>query len=706
MIKILLLSILLITQAQASTIFESITVEGNTTLQGSTASTVPYLNGSKVFTSSAVTPTELGYLAGVTSAIQTQLNGKETSVAATTAADYFAGDKTFLNFDTSVRAATLTGFVSGAGAITAADTVLSAVNKLVGNLALKAPLASPALTGVPTAPTAALGNNSTQIATTAYADASSLGVLASSVTDGDTTHAPDGNSVFDELSLKLTITDFGSTFDTALATKTADDLSEGAINVYFTAARARASVLTTSIMSGDTTHAPDGDTIFNALALKAPLASPALTGNPTAPTQAPADNSTKIATTAYADAAATAAASGFIVQTITNGDTTHASSSDALFDALALKESLANKDMAGGYAGLDGGGKILASQLPNSVMELQGDYDASTNTPTLIDGTGNPGDVYVVNAAGTQDFGSGNITFSVGDYAIYGGSGVWFKSINSNTVTSVNGYTGVVSLNATDIGLPNVTNDAQLKAADKDTDGTLAANSDAKIPSQKAVKTYVDTLIAGIPSAPVSSVFGRTGIVVAATSDYDAIQVDNTPAGNIAATNAQAAINELDTEKQSVLTNSAGLASAISDETGTGVVVFSASPALTGSPTAPTQSANDNSTKIATTAYVASAISGLTPPASSNITGNTTLSSATARYYFGDTTGGTFTVTLPAAASNDGISFTAKNVTFGGASISVARTGADTIEGATSDSITAGEGKTYVSNGTNWFLSN
>lgn len=41
-----------------------------------------------------------------------------------------------------------------------------------------------------------------------------------------------------------------------------------------------------------------------ALALKAPLASPALTGNPTAPTQTAGDNSTKIATTAFASATA------------------------------------------------------------------------------------------------------------------------------------------------------------------------------------------------------------------------------------------------------------------------------------------------------------------------------------------------------------------------------------------------------------------
>lgn len=47
-------------------------------------------------------------------------------------------------------------------------------------------------------------------------------------------------------------------------------------------------------------------------------------------------------------------------------------------------------------------------------------------------------------------------------------------------------------LTKSDVGLSNVTNDAQLKSADLDTDSTFAANSDTKIPSQKAVKTAVD----------------------------------------------------------------------------------------------------------------------------------------------------------------------------------------------------------------------
>lgn len=55
-------------------------------------------------------------------------------------------------------------------------------------------------------------------------------------------------------------------------------------------------------------RAVEGGTIDEALALKAPLESPALTGTPTAPTPAASDNSTKVATTAYADRAAAGAA--------------------------------------------------------------------------------------------------------------------------------------------------------------------------------------------------------------------------------------------------------------------------------------------------------------------------------------------------------------------------------------------------------------
>jgi len=63
----------------------------------------------------------------------------------------------------------------------------------------------------------------------------------------------------------------------------------------------------------------------------------------------------------------------------------------------------------------------------------------------------------------------------------------------------------------------------------------------------------------------VTSVFGRVGAVVAVAGDYTAAQVTNVPAGAIAAIDVQAAIDELDTEKQPVaaaLTSISGLVTA------------------------------------------------------------------------------------------------------------------------------------------------
>ena len=93
---------------------------------------------------------------------------------------------------------------------------------------------------------------------------------------------------------------------------------------------------------------------------------------------------------------------------------------------------------ANGIPQLDVNGKILVSQLPNSVMEYKGTWNANTNTPTLTNGGAfNQGDVYLCNVAGTTDFGAGPIAFVVGDQVIYSGS-IWQRASGSTgTVTSV-----------------------------------------------------------------------------------------------------------------------------------------------------------------------------------------------------------------------------------------------------------------------------
>lgn len=111
-------------------------------------------------------------------------------------------------------------------------------------------------------------------------------------------------------------------------------------------------------------------------------------------------------------------------------------------------------DMIGansGLAPLDIGGKIPSSYLPSSVMEFKGAYNATTNNPTLANGTGDSGDFYRVTVAGTHDFGAGAIDFVNGDYVMYSGT-VWEKGHSgADAVNSVNGQAGVVVLTTDDI---------------------------------------------------------------------------------------------------------------------------------------------------------------------------------------------------------------------------------------------------------------
>lgn len=46
---------------------------------------------------------------------------------------------------------------------------------------------------------------------------------------------------------------------------TTDDVPEGSLNLYYTTARARSDVLAAAIVNGDTTHAPSGDAVYDAL---------------------------------------------------------------------------------------------------------------------------------------------------------------------------------------------------------------------------------------------------------------------------------------------------------------------------------------------------------------------------------------------------------------------------------------------------------
>lgn len=95
--------------------------------------------------------------------------------------DVGLGNVTNESKDTMFTSPTFTGTVtlpSSTSIGTISSTVLGYINGVTSPIQTqfgdKAPLASPALTGTPTAPTASVGTNTTQIATTAYADRAAL----------------------------------------------------------------------------------------------------------------------------------------------------------------------------------------------------------------------------------------------------------------------------------------------------------------------------------------------------------------------------------------------------------------------------------------------------------------------------------------------------------------------------------------------------
>ncbi|MFN5250199.1 MAG: beta strand repeat-containing protein, partial [Bacteroidota bacterium] len=104
------------------------------------------------------------------------------------------------------------------------------------------------------------------------------------------------------------------------------------------------------------------------------------------------------------------------------------------------------------------GGSIIATdsiltafgKLQNQInglvggVQYQGTWNANINFPILTSSIGVQGHYYVVNVAGSTNL-NGISDWKVGDWAIFNG-GTWQKVDNTDAVTSVNGFTGAVSL--------------------------------------------------------------------------------------------------------------------------------------------------------------------------------------------------------------------------------------------------------------------
>lgn len=195
-----------------------------------------------------------------------------------------------------------------------------------------------------------------------------------------------------------------------------------------------------------------------------------------------------------------------------------------------------------GVATLDNTGKLTSSQIPASLagaISYQGIWNATTNTPTLANGTGTASHFYIVGTAGTTSL-DGHASWSVGDWAIFNGT-TWDRvASGSADVISVAGRTGIVTLSTSDIsGLPAFptgaivgTTDTQTLTnksidASEITTGTLT-------PSVLGAGTADDTTyLRGdntwqTITTSVQTVAGRTGNVVLTSSDIGGLAASAT----------------------------------------------------------------------------------------------------------------------------------------------------------------------------------
>ena len=219
-----------------------------------------------------------------------------------------------------------------------------------------------------------------------------------------------------------------------------DDISEGTTNLYFTDARADARVTYETLDANG-----DVGTGANQVA-------------------AGDHNHDGV----YEPADATILKQADVHDTPVNGATTNPISSNwandhtdpaLVADPHTQYQLESEKGQADGYTPLDSNAKVPSIYLPDSILgkvEYKGTWDASTNTPDLVNATPSKGDYYVVNVAGNTDL-DGITDWQIGDWAIYNGT-VWEKVDNTDSVTSVFGRQGDVTAQAGDYTASQVTN--------------------------------------------------------------------------------------------------------------------------------------------------------------------------------------------------------------------------------------------------------
>lgn len=181
---------------------------------------------------------------------------------------------------------------------------------------------------------------------------------------------------------------------------------------------------------------------------------------------------------------------------------THTASDITDFNAAADARITAQKGIANGLAMLDPDGKVPLSQLSSLTLTDVYVVDSEVEQLALV---AEEGDVAIRTDESKSYVHNGGTAGTMAD---------WSELLTpTDSVLSVNGYTGVVTLAKSDIGLANVTNDTQLKIASNLSD----LNSVSTARTNLGLGTGDSPTFAGLTSPTVTSTSSE--LVLSQTGD-------------------------------------------------------------------------------------------------------------------------------------------------------------------------------------------
>ena len=194
---------------------------------------------------------------------------------------------------------------------------------------------------------------------------------------------------------------------------------------------------------------------------------------------------------------------------------------------------LTQKGVATGVATLGVDGRLTTEQIPSSLtgaITFQGGWNASTNTPTLSNGTGTTGYQYIVTTPGNRNLGAGNVAYASGDTITYGG-GVWNYVQGTSPISSVSGNLHMVvgpTTGAVVIGVDATPNATAGTIVSRDASGNFQANTITAALSGQATSAITAATVTAASQTAITSVGTLTSLAV----------TGNVTAGNVSGTKA------------------------------------------------------------------------------------------------------------------------------------------------------------------------